>query len=105
MKRQPITRSTIFLKLLLLFLLVVNDELFAAEQLKVPLHLDYPLLERLMTNQLFGGPGQRLEILHETRGCNKMFISDVSLREHRRTMAINIHIDGHGSAMLSQTDI
>ena len=93
MTKQYTVIRTIYLRLFLLLSLIAGAGAAAAESLSVPIHLDYPLLERLMVKQLFDGPGQRAEILRDPAGCNKMYISNPQLGEHHKTLGINIHIE------------
>lgn len=63
-----------------------------ADTVRVPIKLDYPVLQQLMLGQLFNTPDKRVEILRDTSGCSTIFLSDPRLREYQQYLEITTHV-------------
>ena len=63
-----------------------------AETVRVPIKLDYPVLQQLMLSQLFNTPDERVEILQDATGCSTIFLSDPQLREYQQKLQINTRV-------------
>ncbi|MDX1697769.1 MAG: hypothetical protein R3308_05745, partial [Thiohalobacterales bacterium] len=54
----------------------VTEPATGKSHVRVPIRLDYPLLQHLMTKQLFSGEGQSREILDDPSGCSEIVLSE-----------------------------
>ena len=64
-----------------------------AETVRVPIKLDYPVLQQLMLSQLFNTPDKRVEILNDATGCSTIFLSDPELGEYQQNLEITAHVE------------
>ena len=70
-------RATVFIALIL--------NIFAAQpagarELRLPLRFDHALLEKVLVDQVFSGPGQSLAAFKDGSGCNYLILTDPVLR-------------------------
>ena len=83
-------------KAICIFLILLSGSIFAspviADNLRVPVKLDYPLLRELMLKQLFKTPDKRVEILNDPRGCNRIYLSDPQLRTYQKKLVVTAHV-------------
>ncbi|NNJ98435.1 MAG: transglycosylase SLT domain-containing protein [Gammaproteobacteria bacterium] len=64
-----------------------------AETVRVPIKLDYPVLQQLMLSQLFNTPDKRVEILNDATGCSTIFLSDPELGEYQQKLEITAYVE------------
>ena len=79
-----------------ILLILLAGSIFAspaiADNLQVPIKLDYPLLREMMLQQLFKTPDNRVEILNDPAACNRIYLSDPQLREHQQKLVITAQV-------------
>jgi hypothetical protein len=63
-----------------------------AENVRVPIKLDYPVLRQLMLSQLFNSADKSVEILHDATSCSNIFLSNPRLREKQKKLEITTHV-------------
>ena len=72
----PSFRAAALLALILLF---ITGEGAAAREIGFPLRFDNALVEKVLVDQLFTGPGQSLVAMKDGSGCNYLVLSDPHL--------------------------
>ncbi len=65
----------------------------AAALVEIPVSLDYPLLQRLLVNQLFTGPGGRADLLDDGVGCNVIRLEEPHLQAQEGEVAVEARLD------------
>jgi len=89
-------KDPVLIRLISIVFLLLSTSLIAspviAETVRVPIKLDYPVLQQLMQRQLFNTADNRVEILHDASGCSTIFLSDPRLHEHKQKLAITAHV-------------
>ncbi len=65
--------------LLALTVFFITGELAAAREVALPLRFDNALVEKILVDQLFTGPGQSLVAMKDGSGCNYLLLSDPQL--------------------------
>ncbi|MGB5445994.1 MAG: lytic transglycosylase domain-containing protein [Psychromonas sp.] len=67
-----------------------------AETVRVPIKLDYPMLQQLMHKQLFNtadnATDKSVEILNDPAGCSSIFLSDPDLHEQQQKLEITTYV-------------
>ena len=95
-------RPSIKLRLFLLLFIALSSQL-NAETVKVPIKLDYPVLQQLMLNRLFSAADHSAEILNDPSGCNELFLSNPRLGEQRQRLEIVTGVKASlGTALLGR---
>ena len=62
-----------------MILLFITGERAAAREIGFPLRFDNALVEKVLVDQLFTGPGQSLVAMKDGSGCNYLLLSDPQL--------------------------
>jgi len=81
--------------LITLLVLLFSAKQALAETVHIPLKIDFPLLHKLVINQLFTDKEQSKEILQDPKGCSKITLSDPKLSESNHHLQINTRIKAH----------
>ena len=84
-------------KLICIFFILLSGSIFAspviADNIRLPVKLDYPLLRELMLKQLFKTADKRVEILNDPGACNRIYLSDPKLRADQKKLVITAHVE------------
>ena len=89
-------KNPVLIKLISIVLLLLSASIFTspvtAETVRVPIKLDYPVLQQLMQRQLFNTPDNSVEVLNDASGCSTIYLSDPRLREQQQKLQITAHV-------------
>jgi sporulation related protein/transglycosylase-like protein with SLT domain len=78
--------------LLLSLVLLLAAPSLQAETVKVPLKLNFPLLQQLLVSQVFKGNPAGIEVLNDPTGCSELFLSDPKVNEVDQHLKIDSHL-------------
>lgn len=84
-------KLTIFCYTLVLFLL--SAQVLRAEQVDIPIVLDYPVLQQIMLNEAFTQPGHSLKYSFDTGHCNTITFSSPRLKQEAQQLLIQVKTD------------
>ena len=76
-------------KMAAVLLLLLPVQFIQAETITVPLKIPFPLLNKLVVNQLFNNDSVSTELLNDPSGCSEITLSDPKLSELDRHLQIN----------------
>jgi len=79
-------------KMAAVLLLLLPVQFIQAETINVPLKIHFPLLNKLIVNQLFNNESASAELLNDPNGCSEINLSDPKLSEHDRHLQINARL-------------
>ncbi len=74
-------------------LLLFSIQLAQAETVRIPLKIGFPLLHKLVINQLFTDKVDSKEILQDPDGCSEIILSDPKLSESNQYLQINTRVN------------
>lgn len=71
-----------------------------AQTVNLPITLEYPLLQTLITNTAFPEQGHRRTLVHEADGCLYLALSEPRLTEHTGRMRLEMNVSAQAGTPL-----
>lgn len=71
---------------------LLSAQLAQAENVSVPLKIEFPLLQQLLINQLYREPSATIEILNDPYGCSEITLSEPEIGEFLQQLKINTRL-------------